>query len=246
MSDLKETRLNFYKRQTKAKTNRNQNTNQNTNQKKTRLIKTDATIFNSRNQNQKVSIESQIYKVVTFLGESERRPFSAGEIHSQTGVDIFEHGHSAKNELFQTLKKNPKIEIKDNMFLYKSKHQVHNKDDILNLVNHSENGLAFSDLEDAYPDILMDVKELGSQKKIILIQNDDNKKYTLFRINEEFELNIDPKFKSLWFDLSEKEQRTNEEIKSLGVSLIEVVPDFEENFGNQTKKPRRGRTTKRK
>jgi transcription initiation factor TFIIE subunit beta len=81
------------------------------------------------------------------------------------------------------------------MFRYKAKHDVMCKEDVLELVNATPDGLAIDEIADAYVKAVDDAIALAEEDgSVILLTNTETKKKVLFRKQPEYEVEVNEEF----------------------------------------------------
>jgi len=101
------------------------------------------------------------------------------EIRERTDIDI-----ESNPELLERLRSHENILFDQELYHYKSKHLLRNKDDILNLIQQYPYGIDMSELKDSYKDCIRDVAQLVKAKQIVFISAAENKRM-LYPLNEE-------------------------------------------------------------
>ncbi|KAG7621235.1 Transcription factor TFIIE beta subunit DNA-binding domain [Arabidopsis suecica] len=135
-------------------------------------------------------------KIVIDLLFKTRLAYTAEQINEACYVDM--HNNKA---VFDSLRKNPKVHYDGRRFSYKATHNIKDKKQLLSFVNKSDKVIDVSDLKDAYPNVMEDLKSLKSSGEIFwLLSNTDSKEGTVYRNNMEYP-KIDDELKALFRDI---------------------------------------------
>lgn len=100
-------------------------------------------------------------------------------------------------DLFASLRAHDKVEYDEEtkMFRYKAKHEVMCKEDVLELVNATPDGLAIDEIADAYVKAVEDAVSLAEvDGSVIMLTNTETKKRVLFRKQPEYEVQVNDEF----------------------------------------------------
>ncbi|KAL3647187.1 hypothetical protein CASFOL_008155 [Castilleja foliolosa] len=120
------------------------------------------------NSIRKAPVGAQMKRVIDLLF-STRKAFTPEQINEACYVDI-----KANKSVFDSLRKNPKVRYDGKQFSYKSKHNVKNKDELLDLIRKFPEGVAVIDLKDSYPAVMDDLQALKAEHNIWLLSNFDS------------------------------------------------------------------------
>jgi len=121
----------------------------------------------------------------------QRRAMSNDDLRVFLGFDC------NVGDLFESLKAHDKVEYDEEtkMFRYKAKHDVMCKEDVLELVNATPDGLAIDEIADAYVKAVEDAVALAEEDgSVILLTNTETKKKVLFRKQPEYEVEVNGEF----------------------------------------------------
>ncbi|KCZ78840.1 hypothetical protein H311_00116 [Anncaliia algerae PRA109] len=100
-------------------------------------------------------LNTYILKIINLI-KKVKRPFNYYEIKEELGINL---AHNPG--LIQSLKKNPRIEVKDNTLIYKPLYQIKSKEEFVDLLKESQVGILLSDLIDSNDKVEEWIKELG-------------------------------------------------------------------------------------
>ncbi|CAI9089710.1 OLC1v1024330C1 [Oldenlandia corymbosa var. corymbosa] len=114
-------------------------------------------------------VGAQIKRVIDLLYERRQTP-DPEEINQGCYVDL-----NANKTVFDSLKKNPKLNYDGSRFSYKPNHNVRNKDQLLDLIRKFQEGIAVVDLKDSYPNAIQDLELLKATGQIWILSNFDSK-----------------------------------------------------------------------
>jgi transcription initiation factor TFIIE subunit beta len=151
---------------------------------------------------------------------TQRRPMSNDELRVFLGYDC------NVGPLFEALRAHEKVNYDDEtgLFTYKAKHDVLCKEDILELVNNTPDGLAIEDVTDAYVKAKDDALALGeTDDAVILLTNTETKKKVLFRKQPEYEVPLNEEFIGAFLDVEIPEHDVDFD-KALRREGIEPTP----------------------
>nr|XP_043620623.1 general transcription factor IIE subunit 2 [Erigeron canadensis]XP_043620624.1 general transcription factor IIE subunit 2 [Erigeron canadensis] len=144
------------------------------------------------NNIRKSPVGAQIKRVIDLLFES-RQSFTAEQINEASYVDV--NGNKA---VFESLRKNPKVNYQDKRFSYKSKHSVRNQKELLHLVRAFPEGIAVADLKDAYPTVMEDLQALKAARQIWLLSNFDSQEDIAYPNDPRVPIKVDDELKQLF------------------------------------------------
>ncbi|XVF52855.1 hypothetical protein PTKIN_Ptkin05aG0052200 [Pterospermum kingtungense] len=129
------------------------------------------------NSIRKAPVGAQMKRVIDLLFQT-RQAFTPEQINDACYVNV-----NSNKDVFEGLRKNPKVNYDGKRFSYKAKHNVKNKDELLFLIQKFVEGIPIIDLKDAYPKVVDDLQEdiaFPNDPKIDLRNVDDDLK-ELFR-----------------------------------------------------------------
>ncbi|KAK1367197.1 TFIIE beta domain-containing protein [Heracleum sosnowskyi] len=113
------------------------------------------------------SAAAQTKRVIDLLKET-RQALTAEQINGACYVDV-----KANKDVFDRLSNNLKVYYDGTRFVYKPKHDLKDKTQLLKLIQNFPDGIAVADLQDAYPSVDHDLKALNAGK-IWLLSNFDS------------------------------------------------------------------------
>ncbi|RWR95860.1 transcription initiation factor IIE subunit beta [Cinnamomum micranthum f. kanehirae] len=116
----------------------------------------------------KSPVGAQIKRVIDLLLET-RQALTPEQINDNCYVDV-----NANKAVFDSLRNNHKVNYDGKRFSYKSKHDLKDKKQLLDLVRKFPEGIAIVDLKDAYPSVMDDLQALKSSGQIWLLSNLDS------------------------------------------------------------------------
>eukprot|EP00271_Cylindrocystis_brebissonii_P004843 TRINITY_DN16762_c0_g1_i1.p1 TRINITY_DN16762_c0_g1~~TRINITY_DN16762_c0_g1_i1.p1 ORF type:complete len:279 (+),score=56.94 TRINITY_DN16762_c0_g1_i1:609-1445(+) len=130
-------------------------------------------------------------KVIDILLQT-RRPMTPEEILALTYVDIDD-----SEELRENLAKNMKVTFTGTHYMYKAKHELNGKPELLHLIRQNKDGIALSEVKDSYANVPADVQELRSAGHVWGIQNSDTLDDILYPNDPKIQMTVDEDIKSL-------------------------------------------------
>ncbi|KAF1861399.1 hypothetical protein Lal_00025701 [Lupinus albus] len=104
------------------------------------------------NSIRKAPVGAQMKRVIDLLFET-RQALTPDQINQVCYVDM-----NANRNVFESMRKNPKIKYDGERFSYKSKHDVRDRKELLVLIRKFLEGIAVIDLKDAYPTVMEDLQ----------------------------------------------------------------------------------------
>ncbi|MBA0854152.1 hypothetical protein Goshw_026709 [Gossypium schwendimanii] len=104
------------------------------------------------NSIRKAPVGAQMKRVIDILFQT-RQAFTPEQINEACYVDV-----NGNKDVFEGLRKNPKVNYDGKRFSYKAKHDVKNKNELLVLIRKYIEGIAVIDLRDAYPNVMEDLQ----------------------------------------------------------------------------------------
>ena len=120
------------------------------------------------NNIRKTPVGAQMKRVIDLLLET-RQALTLEQINEACYVDM-----NANKAVFDSLRKNPKVNYDGKRFSYKSKHALKDKSELLYLIRKYPEGIAVIDLKDAYPTVIEDLQALKAAGQIWLLSNFDS------------------------------------------------------------------------
>ncbi|XP_057421701.1 uncharacterized protein LOC130715599 [Lotus japonicus] len=114
------------------------------------------------------TVGHQMKRVIELLLET-RQAFTPEQIKEVCYVDM-----KANKDVFDSLRKNPKVHYDGQRFSYKSKYGLKDKTELLQLIRKFPEGIATIDLKDAYPTVKEDLQALKAAGQIWLLSNFDS------------------------------------------------------------------------
>ncbi|XP_057831366.1 uncharacterized protein LOC131042078 isoform X1 [Cryptomeria japonica] len=147
------------------------------------------------NSIRKSAVGAQIKRVIDLLYET-RRAHTAEEINEACYVDI-----NNNKGVFESLKKNVKVNYDGRRFSYRSKHDLKDKNELLVLIRKCPEGIAVVDLKDAYPSVVNDLQELKANGDIWLLSNYDSQEDIVYPNDPKMKIKVDDDVKQLYREI---------------------------------------------
>ncbi|XAR70325.1 hypothetical protein NMG60_11027144 [Bertholletia excelsa] len=144
------------------------------------------------NSIRKAPVGAQIKRVIDLLLET-RQAFTPEQIKEACHVDV-----NANKAVFDSLRKNPKVNYDGRCFSYKSKHDLKDKNQLLVLVRKFPEGIAVIDLKDAYPNVMEDLQALRAAGQIWLLSNFDSQEDIAYPNDPRVPIKVDDDLKQLF------------------------------------------------
>eukprot|EP00252_Welwitschia_mirabilis_P012748 TRINITY_DN281_c0_g1_i1.p1 TRINITY_DN281_c0_g1~~TRINITY_DN281_c0_g1_i1.p1 ORF type:complete len:273 (-),score=69.62 TRINITY_DN281_c0_g1_i1:194-1012(-) len=163
------------------------------------------------NSIRKSAVGAQIKRVIDLLLET-RQALTPEEINEACYVDI-----NANKGVFESLKKNLKVNYDGKRFSYKSKHDLKDKNELLALIRKSVEGIAVIDLKDAYPTVLDDLQCLKANGDVWLLSNYDSQEDIVYPNDPKLKIKIDDDVKQLFRDIE------------LPKDMVDIEKDLQKN-----------------
>ncbi|XP_011627438.1 general transcription factor IIE subunit 2 [Amborella trichopoda] len=144
------------------------------------------------NSIRKSPVGAQMKRVLDLLLET-RQALTPEQINEACYVDL-----NANKLVFDSLRKNVKVNYDGKRFSYKSKHDVKDKNELLHLIRKSVEGIAVVDLKDAYPSVLEDLQELKTACQVWLLSNFDSQEDIVYPNDPKITIKVDDDIKLLF------------------------------------------------
>ncbi|XP_057764219.1 uncharacterized protein LOC130985309 isoform X2 [Salvia miltiorrhiza] len=144
------------------------------------------------NSIRKAPVGAQIKRVINLLFKT-REALTPDQINKACYVDV--NGNKA---VFDSLRNNPKVRYDGERFSYKSKHQLQNKTDLLQLIRTRPEGIAVIDLKDSYTAVLDDLQTLKGTGEIWLLSNFDSQEDIAYPNDPRASITVDDDLKQLF------------------------------------------------
>ncbi|XVF52856.1 hypothetical protein PTKIN_Ptkin05aG0052200 [Pterospermum kingtungense] len=145
------------------------------------------------NSIRKAPVGAQMKRVIDLLFQT-RQAFTPEQINDACYVNV-----NSNKDVFEGLRKNPKVNYDGKRFSYKAKHNVKNKDELLFLIQKFVEGIPIIDLKDAYPKVVDDLQALKAKGDIWLLSNFDSQEDIAFPNDPKIDLrNVDDDLKELF------------------------------------------------
>ncbi|POO00662.1 TFIIE transcription factor, partial [Trema orientale] len=135
---------------------------------------------------------AQIKRVIDLLFET-RQAFTPEQINEACYVDV-----NANKTVFDSLRKNLKVNYDGKCFSYKSKHDLKDKRELLVLIRKFPEGIAVIDLKDAYPTVMEDLQAHKAAGQIWLLSNLDSQEDTAYPNDPRVSIKVDDDLKLLF------------------------------------------------
>lgn len=163
------------------------------------------------NSIRKSAVGAQIKRVIDLLFET-RQALTPAEINEACYVDI-----NANKGVFESLKKNVKVNYDGHRFSYKSKHDLKDKHELLVLIRKAPEGVAVIDLKDAYPSVLDDLQELKATGDVWLLSNYDSQEDIVYPNDPKVKIKVDDDVKQLYREIE------------LPKDMVDIEKDLQKN-----------------
>ncbi|PON74488.1 Transcription initiation factor [Parasponia andersonii] len=144
------------------------------------------------NSIRKAPAGAQIKRVIDLLFET-RQALTPEQINEACYVDI-----NANKTVFDSLRKNLKVNYDGKRFSYKSKHDLRDKSQLLYLIRKFPEGIAVIDLKDAYPTVMEDLQGLKAAGQIWLLSNLDSQEDIAYPNDPRVPIKVDDDLKQLF------------------------------------------------
>ncbi|GMJ15032.1 hypothetical protein like AT4G20330 [Hibiscus trionum] len=144
------------------------------------------------NSIRKAPVGAQMKRVIDILYQT-RQAYTPEQINEACHVDV-----NGNRDVFEGLRKNPKVYFDGKRFSYKAKHDVKNKSELLVLVRKFIEGIAVIDLKDAYPNVMEDLQALKAAGQIWLLSNFDSQEDIAFPNDPRVLIKVDDDLKELF------------------------------------------------
>ncbi|KAJ0239265.1 hypothetical protein HA466_0229450 [Hirschfeldia incana] len=187
------------------------------------------------NNVRKAPVGAQIKRVISLLFET-RQAFTPEQINERCYVDM--HANKA---VFDSMRKNPKAHYDGRRFSYKAEHNVNDKNELLSLINKYPDGIAASELKDAYPNVMDDLQALKASEDIWLLSN--SQEDIAYPNDFKCEITVDEDFKALFRDTEVPNDflEVEKELKKYGLKPVtdtEARRAAEQRYGIVMSKPK--------
>lgn len=144
------------------------------------------------NSIRKAPVGAQMKRVIDLLLET-RQALTPEQINEACYVDM-----KANKDVFENLRKNPKVNYDGHRFSYKSKYGLKDKTELLHLIRKYPEGLAVIDLKDAYPTVMEDLQVLKAAGQIWLLSNFDSQEDIAYPNDPKVHIKVDDDLKQLF------------------------------------------------
>ncbi|XP_019089413.1 PREDICTED: transcription initiation factor IIE subunit beta-like [Camelina sativa] len=142
------------------------------------------------------AVGAQMKLVIDLLFKS-REAYTAEQINKACYVDM-----KANKDVFDRLKKNPRVHYDGRRFSYKARHDIKDKSQLRSLVFKYQNGIDVADLKDAYPNIMEDLQALAASGDIFwMTVNTVSKEGIAYPNVEDYPFKIDNELKAIFRDM---------------------------------------------
>ncbi len=145
----------------------------------------------------KVPLAKQVKDVLDFLQAGEGYPRSLEEVKGH----LPQYNFSANGELVTNLLSNPRVEVSDAGFAYKSEHGIRSKDQLLRYLRAHPDGTKALDIKDAYRAVLEDAEALKAEGLLYRLYNVEVQCDVYFPVDERFALRLDQAVVDLYHDI---------------------------------------------
>ncbi|KAK7308986.1 hypothetical protein RJT34_05369 [Clitoria ternatea] len=144
------------------------------------------------NSIRKAPVGSQMKRVIDILFET-RQALTIEQINEACYVDM-----RANKDVFDSMRKNPKVKFDGEYFSYKSKHDIRDRSELLFLIRKFPEGIAVVDLKDAYPSVMEDLQGLKAAREIWLLSNYDSQEDIAYPNDPKVPIKVDDDLKLLF------------------------------------------------
>ncbi|GAU19486.1 hypothetical protein TSUD_77300 [Trifolium subterraneum] len=144
------------------------------------------------NSIRKAPVGAQMKRVIDLLLET-RQAFTPEQINEACYVDM-----GANKDVFDNLRKNPKVNYDGQRFSYKAKYGLKDKTELLQLIRKYPEGIAVFDLKDAYPTVMEDMQALKAAGQIWLLSNFDSQDDIAYPNDPKVHIKVDNDLKELF------------------------------------------------
>lgn len=144
------------------------------------------------NSIRKAPVGAQMKRVIDLLYEN-RQALTIEQINEACYVDM-----RANKDVFESMRKNPKIKFDGEKFSYKSKHDIRDRSQLLFLVRKFPEGIAVVDLKDSYPTVMEDLQALKAAREIWLLSNFDSQEDIAYPNDPKVPIKVDDDLKQLF------------------------------------------------
>ncbi|KAI9117865.1 hypothetical protein K1719_011007 [Acacia pycnantha] len=144
------------------------------------------------NSIRKGPIGAQMKRVIDLLRQT-RQAFTPEQINEACYVDM-----RANKDVFESLKKNPKVHFDGERFSYKSKHDLKDKNQLLYLIRKFPEGIPAIDMKDSYPTVMEDLQALKAAGLIWLLSNFDSQEDVAYPNDPRVPIKVDDDIKQLF------------------------------------------------
>lgn len=144
------------------------------------------------NSIRKAPVGAQMKRVIDLLLET-RQAFTPEQINEACYVDM-----RANKDVFESLRKNPKVLYDGQRLSYKSKYGIKDKTELLQLIRKYPEGIAVIDLKDAYPTVMEDLQAMKAAGQIWLLSNFDSQEDIAYPNDPKVHIKVDDDLKQLF------------------------------------------------
>ncbi|MED6195553.1 hypothetical protein PIB30_038884 [Stylosanthes scabra] len=144
------------------------------------------------NSIRKSPVGAQMKRVIDLLFET-RQALTPEQINEACYVDM-----KANKDVFESLRKNLKVNYDGQRFAYKSKHNLKNKTELLPLIRKFPEGIAVIDLKDSYPTVMEDLQALKAAREIWLLSNFDSQEDIAYPNDPRVPIKVDDDLKQVF------------------------------------------------
>lgn len=144
------------------------------------------------NSIRKAPVGAQMKRVIDLLFET-RQALTLEQINEICYVDM-----KANKDVFDNMRKNPKVRYDGERFSYKSKHNLMDKSQLLFLIRKFPEGIAVIDLKDSYPTVMEDLQALKAAREIWLLSNFDSQEDIAYPNDPKVPIKVDDDLKQLF------------------------------------------------
>ncbi|CAI7805830.1 unnamed protein product [Closterium sp. NIES-54] len=189
----------------------------------------------------------KIKKVIDLLFR-ERQGLTAEQVEAVTMVDV-----TTSRELQASLRANPKVAVHGNTYIYKAKHELAGRDDLLRLIREHKDGIPMGDVRDSYSGVAAHVQELRALGQAWVLFNADSGDEVLFPNDPRIAIKVDPDIRALFRridlprDLTDLEKELQRCGQNPAMPAVRRLQALEGAMTAQTQKPKakRKRESKR-
>ncbi|KAG9400780.1 hypothetical protein AC1031_010218 [Aphanomyces cochlioides] len=118
------------------------------------------------------TVVGRLQKILEFLNSIPgHKAVSVAQIYQKTGIDLSSPG---EYEVSERVRNNTKVRTEGELFAYKAKFDIKNRDDLLRQLNRCPEGIPSRDIKDCYATVEDDLRHLTRIGTVICIRNTED------------------------------------------------------------------------